>query len=211
MESYFTISKDGITRLRDEGKTMKRTKTSTRNNRDTGNASSKESLSKLSLSSSSSSSSNSQSLPSEILDKKQKMTQIQMGQTRRSNIQDWAGFSFVSDATDEAVQSQLNLIKLRSALDPTHFYRKGTGVAGKKNNGGGEAFQIGTIVDSPYDGYHNRVPNKERGSKSWTSVLLRDEKIKSSIKNRLAKVYANHKGFGKGSYKKKVLKQKKLQ
>ena len=104
------------------------------------------------------------------------------------------------------MKSQLNLIRLRSALDPTHFYKKGTAAASSN-----APFQIATIVDSPLDGALNRVPKKERGSKSWTSVLLKDEKIRKSIKTRLSKVYATHKGFGKGSYKKKLWKSKKFQ
>ncbi|XP_015113866.1 deoxynucleotidyltransferase terminal-interacting protein 2 [Diachasma alloeum] len=60
-----------------------------------------------------------------------------------------------TEMTDE-VKHDLEIIQMRSVLDPKQFYKKNDVKALPK------FFQIGKVVDSPLDFYHGRLTKKER-------------------------------------------------
>ncbi|KAI4503116.1 hypothetical protein M0802_002160 [Mischocyttarus mexicanus] len=59
------------------------------------------------------------------------------------------------EVTDE-IKHDLEVIQMRSALDPKHFYKKNDLKVLPKY------FQIGKVIDSPVDYYSNRLTKKER-------------------------------------------------
>lgn len=74
------------------------------------------------------------------------------------------------EMTDEA-KMNLEMLKMRKALDPKRFY---------KNNdmkGLPKFFQFGRIVESPADFYHSRVPKKKRKA-NLVQELLADAEFR---------------------------------
>lgn len=56
----------------------------------------------------------------------------------------------------EEVKRDLEVLQMRSVLDPKHFYKKNDMKELPKY------FQIGKVMDSPLDYYNNRMTKKER-------------------------------------------------
>lgn len=65
-------------------------------------------------------------------------------------------FDLPAPEMTEEIKRDLEVIQMRSVLDPKHFYKKNDLKVLPKY------FQIGKVVDSPLDYYNNRLTNKER-------------------------------------------------
>uniref|UniRef100_A0A1B6CDP6 Fcf2 pre-rRNA processing C-terminal domain-containing protein n=1 Tax=Clastoptera arizonana TaxID=38151 RepID=A0A1B6CDP6_9HEMI len=65
---------------------------------------------------------------------------------------DW--FNLPATQITPEIENDLKVIQMRSALDNKHFYKKNDMKVLPKY------FQIGKVVDSPVDFYHDRIPKK---------------------------------------------------
>lgn len=79
---------------------------------------------------------------------------------------DW--FSLPTPDIDAALKTDLRLLALRGALDPTRHYRRADSTKLRKQ------FHIGTVVEGPADYYSARLDKRHRGV-SLADELLRDE------------------------------------
>ena len=65
-------------------------------------------------------------------------------------------FNLPATELTEEVKRDLEIIKMRSALDPKHFYKR------NDMQGLPKYFQIGKVINSPLEYYNNRLTKKER-------------------------------------------------
>ncbi|XP_076346786.1 deoxynucleotidyltransferase terminal-interacting protein 2 [Tachypleus tridentatus] len=107
-----------------------------------------------------------------------------------------------TELTDE-IKNDLQVIQFRKALDPKRFYKKND----LKNMP--KYFQIGTIVESPADFYHSRVPKKEH-KRTIVEELLADAEFKKYNKKKYAEIMAKRPQRHKGAHRhmKKLKKRK---
>lgn len=108
-----------------------------------------------------------------ILQKKRKK---ERDRTKGSN---WFNMP-ATEMTDE-LKSDLEVIRMRSVLDPKHFYKKNDLKVLPKY------FQVGKVLDSPADFYHSRVPKKER-KRTIVDELLADSQFKKYNKRRYKEI-----------------------
>ncbi|EFN87517.1 Deoxynucleotidyltransferase terminal-interacting protein 2 [Harpegnathos saltator] len=102
------------------------------------------------------------------------------------------------------IKHDLEVLQMRSALDPKHFYKKNDRKALPKH------FQIGKIVDSPMDYYSSRLTKKER-KQTIVDELMADaeftkynkRKYKEIIEEKKKTHYKAHKHAKKLKGKKK--------
>nr|SVE73899.1 EOG090X0GO7 [Daphnia atkinsoni] len=88
-----------------------------------------------------------------------------------------------TEMTEEKLRD-LEIIQMRSILNPKQFYKKNDLKVVPKY------FQVGTVVDSHADFYHDRVPKKER-KKNLVDELMAD---------------ADFQRYNKRNYQKKIIK-----
>ncbi|NXC15773.1 TDIF2 protein, partial [Corythaeola cristata] len=81
----------------------------------------------------------------------------------------WFGMK-APEITSE-LKNDLKVLKMRASLDPKHFYKK------NDRDGLPKYFQIGTVVDSPIDFYHSRIPKKQR-KRTIVEELLADSEFR---------------------------------
>lgn len=77
----------------------------------------------------------------------------------------------------ENVKKDLEILRMRGALDTKHFYKKNDREVLPKY------FQVGHVVDSPVDYYSSRVPKKER-RKTMVEELLADAEFQQKSKKK---------------------------
>lgn len=119
-----------------------------------------------------------------------------------------------TEMTDE-VKADLEVLQMRSVLDPKHFYKKNDLKVLPKY------FQVGKYEDSPLD-YHQEKNIKKSKSKSIVEDLLKDaefsrrvkQKYKDSLMHQKPKYYGgrggkNKRKDGHGGDKKKKFGNKK--
>uniref|UniRef100_A0A8C0U3S8 Deoxynucleotidyltransferase terminal interacting protein 2 n=1 Tax=Cyanistes caeruleus TaxID=156563 RepID=A0A8C0U3S8_CYACU len=85
----------------------------------------------------------------------------------------WFGMK-APEITSE-LKNDLKVLKMRASLDPKHFYKK------NDRDGLPKYFQVGTVVDSPIDFYHSRIPKKQR-KRTIVEELLADSEFRSGEK-----------------------------
>lgn len=85
------------------------------------------------------------------------------------------------------VENDLKVIQMRSALDPKHFYKKNDLKTALP-----KYFQVGKVLDSPVDFYHNRVPKKQRKS-TVVEELLADAEFQKSSRKRFKEIIEQRK------------------
>ncbi|XP_055595614.1 deoxynucleotidyltransferase terminal-interacting protein 2-like [Uranotaenia lowii] len=107
------------------------------------------------------------------------------------------------EMTDE-VKNELELLRMRSVLDPKHFYKRSEMKTLPKY------FQIGKVMDSPLD-YYNERGSKKANSKTLVDELLEDAAFQKYNKRKYAEVLEKRKkkAYYKASMKMKKLKKKK--
>lgn len=105
--------------------------------------------------------------------------------------------------TDE-IKNDLEILQMRSALDPKHFYKKNDMKVLPKY------FQIGTVIDSPLDYYANRGTKKNK-KRTLVDELLADAEFQKYQKKKYKEVVESKKtkGYYKAAKKMKKLKKKK--
>lgn len=113
-----------------------------------------------------------------------------------SKGKEWYGLP-ATEMTDE-VKNDLQLLQMRSALDPKHFYKKNDLKVLPK------FFQVGKYEDSPLD-YHNEKNIKKTKKKSLVEDLLQDAQFSRRVKQKYKEslFHQKPKYYGRGGGKKK--------
>ncbi|GLV41181.1 uncharacterized protein CBL_04705 [Carabus blaptoides fortunei] len=91
----------------------------------------------------------------------------------------WYGLP-ATELTEE-VKHDLEVLQMRSVLDPKHFYKKNDLKVLPKY------FQVGKVMDTPLDYYNNRLTKKER-KRTLVDELLADAEFNKYNKRRYAQI-----------------------
>ncbi|XP_068111283.1 deoxynucleotidyltransferase terminal-interacting protein 2 isoform X2 [Hyperolius riggenbachi] len=107
-------------------------------------------------------------------------------------------FDMKAPEMTEELKNDLKALKMRSAMDPKHFYKK------NDREGFPKYFQVGTVVDSPVDYYHSRIPKKQR-KRTIVEELLEDAEFRRYNKKKYKEILAEKaaRAEGKKNRKKK--------
>ncbi|XP_061489740.1 deoxynucleotidyltransferase terminal-interacting protein 2 [Rhineura floridana] len=106
----------------------------------------------------------------------------------------WFGMK-APEMTDE-LKNDLKALKMRAAIDPKRFYKK------NDREGLPKYFQVGTIVDTPLDFYHARIPKKER-KKNIVEELLADSEFRRYNKRKYQDIIAEKAALAAGKKNRK--------
>ncbi|KAI5737350.1 hypothetical protein M8J76_012633 [Diaphorina citri] len=94
---------------------------------------------------------------------------------RSKTLKDW--YDLPAPELTQQRKNDLEVLKMRSALDTKHFYKKNDLKVLPKY------FQIGQVIESPADFYHSRIPKKHR-KKTLVDELLADAEFKNKCKKK---------------------------
>lgn len=102
----------------------------------------------------------------------------------------------------EEVKNELEVIKMRAALDSKHFYKRAESKTIPKY------FEIGKVIANPLDHYRER---NEKPPKSLVDELLADAEFQKRNKRKYRELMENKKnsGYYKAQQKMKKLKKRK--
>ncbi|XP_074954254.1 deoxynucleotidyltransferase terminal-interacting protein 2 [Phalacrocorax aristotelis] len=106
----------------------------------------------------------------------------------------WFGMK-APEITSE-LKNDLKVLKMRASLDPKHFYKK------NDRDGLPKYFQVGTVVDSPIDFYHSRIPKKQR-KRTIVEELLADSEFRRYNKKKYQEIMSEKAAFAAGKKKRK--------
>ncbi|KAK1801192.1 hypothetical protein P4O66_022883, partial [Electrophorus voltai] len=90
-------------------------------------------------------------------------------------------FNMQAPELTEELRNDLKALQMRSAMDPKRFYKK------NDREGLPKYFQVGTVVDSPADFYHSRIPKKQR-KRTIMEELLADAEFRSYNKKKYQEI-----------------------
>ncbi|KAM3841541.1 deoxynucleotidyltransferase terminal-interacting protein 2 isoform 3-T4 [Vipera latastei] len=105
-------------------------------------------------------------------------------------------FGMKAPEMTEELKNDLKALKMRAAIDPKRFYKK------NDRKGLPRHFQVGTIVDSPADFYHARIPKKER-KKTIVDELLTDAEFRRYNKRKYQDIMAEKAALSAGKKNRK--------
>ncbi|XP_030640856.1 deoxynucleotidyltransferase terminal-interacting protein 2 [Chanos chanos] len=105
-------------------------------------------------------------------------------------------FNMKAPELTEELKNDLKVLQMRSAVDPKRFYRK------NDRKGPPKYFQVGTVVDTPLDFYHSRVPKKER-KRTIVEELLADAEFRSYNKRKYQEIMSERAAVAAGHRKRK--------
>ncbi|XP_072198793.1 deoxynucleotidyltransferase terminal-interacting protein 2 isoform X2 [Excalfactoria chinensis] len=106
----------------------------------------------------------------------------------------WFGMK-APEITSE-LKNDLKVLKMRASLDPKHFYKK------NDRDGLPKYFQVGTVVDSPIDFYHSRIPKKQR-KKTIVEELLADSEFRRYNKRKYQEIMSEKAAYAAGKRNRK--------
>ncbi|XP_053693844.1 deoxynucleotidyltransferase terminal-interacting protein 2 [Sabethes cyaneus] len=109
-------------------------------------------------------------------------------------------FNLPAQEMTEEIKNELEVIRMRSVLDPKHFYKRSEMKTLPKY------FQIGKVIESPLD-YYNERGTKKSKAKSLVDELLEDAQFQKFNKKKYAEALEKRK---KKAYHKAAMKMKKL-
>lgn len=127
-----------------------------------------------------------------------KIKELNRKERSKTKGKDW--FNLPAQEMTEEVKNELELIRMRSVLDPKHFYKRSEMKTLPKY------FQIGKVVDSPLD-YYNERGTKKTKAKTLVDELLQDAQFQKYNKKKYAEALEKRK---KKAYHKAAIKMKKL-
>ncbi|XP_059480840.1 deoxynucleotidyltransferase terminal-interacting protein 2 isoform X2 [Neocloeon triangulifer] len=119
-------------------------------------------------------------LPHSDLSKK-KARKIRQIEREKSKGDKW--FNMPATEVTEEVKRDLEMLQMRSALDPKTFYKKNDLKVLPKY------FQIGRVVDNAADFYHSRIPKKDR-KRTMVDELLADAEFQQRSKKKYKEIVA---------------------
>ncbi|KAM7279168.1 hypothetical protein ACFE04_006302 [Oxalis oulophora] len=117
----------------------------------------------------------------------------------RKQVKDTAGngwFDMPAPTMTPELKRDLQLLKLRGAMDPKRFYKKGDKKTLPKY------FQVGTVVESPLEFYSSRLSKKERKT-TITEELLSDSKFRQYRKRKVREIEDKNRPGGNAKWKNK--------
>ena len=100
-------------------------------------------------------------------------------QAEREKTKGDAWFNMSAPEMTEETKRELEVLQMRSAVDPKRFY--------KKNDALPKYFQIGHVVDSPLDYYSNRGSGSKK-KKSLVDELMADAEYQKYSKRKYAEI-----------------------
>ncbi|CAG9765146.1 unnamed protein product [Ceutorhynchus assimilis] len=110
---------------------------------------------------------------------KRKLQQERKQEREKTKGKNWYGLP-ATEMTEE-VKQDLEILQMRSVLDPKHFYKKNDLKVLPKY------FQVGKVLDSPLEFYNNRLTNKER-KKTLVDELLADAEFQQYNKRKYGEI-----------------------
>nr|CAD7574079.1 unnamed protein product [Timema californicum] len=110
---------------------------------------------------------------------KKKLKKIRQQARERTKGEGWFNMP-ATEMTDE-LKHDLEVLQMRSVLDPKHFYKKNDLKVLPK------FFQVGRVVEAPADYYHSRVPMKQR-KKTIVEELMADAEFQKYNKKRYKEI-----------------------
>lgn len=115
---------------------------------------------------------------------------------------DW--FGLPAPEMTEDLKRDLEVLRMRHVMDPKRFYKKNDLKDLPKY------FQVGTVMDSPADFYHARVPKKDR-KQTMVEELLADAEFRRYNKKKYSEAMARQQRVSKKAMKhmKRLKKHKK--
>jgi len=132
---------------------------------------------------------------------KRKLQQERKKEREKTKGKGWFGLP-ATEMTDE-VKQDLEILQMRSVLDPKHFYKKNDLKVIPKY------FQVGKVMDSPLDFYNSRLTKKER-KKTLVDELLADAEFQQYNKRKFKEIMEEKQKTHYKSWRKaKSLKKKK--
>jgi len=109
---------------------------------------------------------------------KKKLKKLKKLERERTKGGGW--FDMKAPEMTEELKRDLEIIQMRSALDPKRFYKKPDSELPKY-------FQIGQIQDNAADFYNDRIPKKER-KKTLVDELMSDAEFRKYNKRKYAEI-----------------------
>ncbi|NWW43868.1 TDIF2 protein, partial [Pedionomus torquatus] len=123
----------------------------------------------------------------------------QLKKQRRAERAKTAGdgwFGMKAPEITSELKNDLKVLKMRASLDPKHFYKK------NDRDGLPKYFQVGTVVDSPIDFYHSRIPKKQR-KRTIVEELLADSEFRRYNKKKYQEILSEKAAFAAGKRNRK--------
>ncbi|XP_006012347.1 deoxynucleotidyltransferase terminal-interacting protein 2 [Latimeria chalumnae] len=105
------------------------------------------------------------------------------------------------EMTDE-LKNDLKALKMRAAMDPKRFYKK------NDRDGFPKYFQVGTVVDSPIDFHHARIPKKQR-KRTIVEELIADAEFRRYNKKKYHQIMSEKAALAAGKKNRKFKKFRK--
>ncbi|KRT80255.1 hypothetical protein AMK59_6978, partial [Oryctes borbonicus] len=115
-----------------------------------------------------------QVVPSTIVSKR-KLKQLKKKEIEKTKGKKW--FHLPATEMSDEVKTDLEILRMRSVLDPKHFYKKNDLEVLPKY------FQVGKVLDSPLEHYNNRLTKKER-KRTLVDELLADAEFNKYNKRK---------------------------
>ncbi|XP_077681312.1 deoxynucleotidyltransferase terminal-interacting protein 2 isoform X3 [Eretmochelys imbricata] len=106
----------------------------------------------------------------------------------------WFGMK-APEMTNE-LKNDLKALKMRASMDPKHFYKK------NDRDGLPKYFQVGTVVDTPIDFYHARIPKKQR-KRTIVEELLADSEFRRYNKRKYQEIMTEKAALATGKKNRK--------
>ncbi|XP_067394542.1 deoxynucleotidyltransferase terminal-interacting protein 2 [Emydura macquarii macquarii] len=106
----------------------------------------------------------------------------------------WFGMK-APEMTNE-LKNDLKALKMRASMDPKHFYKK------NDRDGLPKYVQVGTVVDTPIDFYHARIPKKQR-KRTIVEELLADSEFRRYNKRKYQEIMTEKAAFAAGKKNRK--------
>ncbi|CAD0195703.1 unnamed protein product [Chrysodeixis includens] len=110
---------------------------------------------------------------------KRKLKAIRRKEREKTKGPGW--FNLPAPEITEELKNDLNVLKMRSALDPKHFYKKNDMEVLPKY------FQVGRIMDSPLDHANERLTKKQR-KRTMVDELLADAQFQKYNKKKYKEI-----------------------
>ncbi|XP_018328569.1 deoxynucleotidyltransferase terminal-interacting protein 2 [Agrilus planipennis] len=110
---------------------------------------------------------------------KKRLRKLRQKERQKTKGEKWYGLP-ATEVTEE-IKHDLEVLQMRSALDPKHFYKKNDLKVLPKY------FQIGKVLDSPLDHYNNRIPKKQR-KRTLVDELLADAEFSKYNKRKYKEI-----------------------
>ncbi|KAL5568755.1 hypothetical protein UlMin_025330 [Ulmus minor] len=129
---------------------------------------------------------------------------------QRKQVKDTAGnnwFDMTTPTITPELQKDIQLLKLRNAMDPKRHYKK-TELKSKY-------FQVGTVIESPLEFYSGRLKKKERKA-TFADELLSDHTLGNYRKRKVREIEEKNQPGGnekwkiKGKHTQKRAKERRL-